>query len=427
MRSPRDVLESVPRATTVVVAAISGSQFLNHAYLVLLPPVLTVLATDFDVTLATLGIVLGVQGLTNTLFQLPFGHLADSYDRTLALAISSIVGAVGVLVVAAAPSFAWLIVGQAVIGIGVAGHHPSHYPLLADATPDRLRGRAYSVYGVGGSLGFAASPAVITVTIGVPGLTWRHAVGVIGVVGLLYAVAVTALFATSVDDEITRPNVDRTAAADDGGRPPLADRLRAELRSLVANPGILALAALALLSSTANWGLTSYAVVFLTDAYGVPLDLANYTLTGIFLVGAVAILLGGDLTDRFAAGPVIVGSFAGLTLLVGLIAAQLVPALAAVGLFLLVGGVRSLSGPARDALSEQLSTTGSVGKSFAVITVGIMLGSAVAPPLFGFLIERAGVGVAFGAIAAVAALSTLLTVGVVTTYADGGRSATVAD
>jgi predicted MFS family arabinose efflux permease len=248
-----------------------------------------------------------------------------------------------------------------------------------------------------------------------------------GVVGLLYAVAVTALFATSVDDEITRPNVDRTAAADDGGRPPLADRLRAELRSLVANPGILALAALALLSSTANWGLTSYAVVFLTDAYGVPLDLANYTLTGIFLVGAVAILLGGDLTDRFAAGPVIVGSFAGLTLLVGLIAAQLVPALAAVGLFLLVGGVRSLSGPARDALSEQLSTTGSVGKSFAVITVGIMLGSAVAPPLFGFLIERAGVGVAFGAIAAVAALSTLLTVGVVTTYADGGRSATVAD
>jgi MFS family permease len=247
-----------------------------------------------------------------------------------------------------------------------------------------------------------------------------------GVVGLLYAVAVTALFATSVDDEITRPNVDRAETADDG-TPPLVDRLRAELRSLVANPGILALAALALLASTANWGLTSYAVVFLTDAYGVPLRLANFTLTGIFLVGAVAIVLGGDLTDRFAPGPVIVASFAGLTLLVGLIAARLVPALAAVGLFLLVGGVRSLSGPARDALSERLSATGSVGRSFAIITVGIMLGSAVAPPLFGVLIERSGVGVAFGAVAAVAGLATLLTVGVVTTYADEGTTATAAD
>jgi predicted MFS family arabinose efflux permease len=410
MRSPREVVESVPRSTAVVVGAISGSQFVNHAYLVLLPPILTVLATDFEVTLATLGVVLGVQGLTNTLFQLPFGYLADSYDRTLALAVSSFVGAAGVLVVAAAPSFAWLVVGQAIIGIGVAGHHPAHYPLLADATPDGLRGRAYSVYGVGGSLGFAAAPTIITVTIGVPGLTWRHAVGFMGVVGLLYAVAVTALFATSVDDEITRPNVDR-----------------AELRSLVANPGILALAALALLASTANWGLTSYAVVFLTDAYGVPLRLANFTLTGIFLVGAVAIVLGGDLTDRFAPGPVIVASFAGLTLLVGLIAARLVPALAAVGLFLLVGGVRSLSGPARDALSERLSATGSVGRSFAIITVGIMLGSAVAPPLFGVLIERSGVGVAFGAVAAVAGLATLLTVGVVTTYADEGTTATAAD
>jgi len=425
MRSPREVVESVPRGPAVVVGAISGSQFVNHAYLVLLPPILTVLATDFEVTLATLGVVLGVQGLTNTLFQLPFGYLADSYDRTLALAVSSFVGAAGVLVVAAAPSFAWLVVGQAIIGIGVAGHHPAHYPLLADATPDGLRGRAYSVYGVGGSLGFAAAPTIITVTIGVPGLTWRHAVGSIGVVGLLYAVAVTALFATSVDDEITRPNVDRTAG--ERADASLADRLRAELRSLVAAPGILALAALALLASTANWGLTSYAVVFLTDAYGVPLDLANFTLTGIFLVGAVAIVLGGDLTDRFAPGPVIVASFAGLTLLVGLIAARLVPALAAVGLFLLVGGVRSLSGPARDALSERLSATGSVGRSFAIITVGIMLGSAVAPPLFGVLIERSGVGVAFGAVAAVAGLATLLTVGVVTTYADEGTTATAAD
>lgn len=100
-------------------------------------------------------------------------------------------------------------------------------------------------------------------------------------------------------------------------------------------------------------------------------------------------------------------------MLVGAIATGLVPFLVAVGLFLLVGGIRNLEGPARESLTEQLAGEGTIGKSFAVITIGIMAGSAIAPPVFGYLIEWFDVQIAFIAVAVVAALATVLTAAIV--------------
>jgi MFS family permease len=406
------------RETAVVVGLISGSQFVNHVFLVLLPPILPLLSRDLDVSIALLGLALGVQALVNTVFQLPFGYLADHYDRTITLGISSVLGGVGALVTAVAPEFTVLVLGQVLLGIGVAGHHPSHYPLLSDATPDAVRGRAFAIYNFGGSLGFATPPAVITAIVAIDGLTWRHAIGILGVVGLVYGLLVTALIAWRVDDEVTAPNVEAVTTGE-----PLAERVRSALRALVAEPGILALAVLALFTTTANWGLTSYAVVFLTDAYALSLGTANLTLTGLFVVGAGAILVGGYLTDRFGGGRILIFSFVGFTALVGLIATQLAPATAVVGLFLVLGGVRSVASPARDELTERLSARGTVATSFAVVTVGIMLGSTIAPPVFGYLIEWAGVQTAFYAIAGVGALSTAVTAVVVGRFADRERHA----
>ncbi|GGL45010.1 hypothetical protein GCM10009037_30550 [Halarchaeum grantii] len=410
----RDLSEAVEEQTALVVGLISGSQFFNHAFLVLLPPILPILSRDLQVSIGLLGLALGAQALVNTAFQLPFGYLADHYDRTITLGLSSVLGAVGALATALATTFPELVLGQVVLGLGVAGHHPAHYPLLTDATSDDTRGRAFGVYNFGGSLGFATPPVVITAILAVPGFTWRHGVGLIGAVGLLYAVVVTVLVGWRVDDAITAPNVAASASGT-----PLRERVAAELRGLVAEPGILAVALLTLFSSTANWGVTTYAVVFLTDVYGVSLGVANLTLTGIFVVGAGAILLGGYLTDRFSGGYILVASFGGFTLLVAVVAANVVPAVLAVGLFLLLGAVRSMAGPARDQLTERLAAHGTVAKSFAIVTIGIMLGSTVAPPVFGYLIQRVGVQVTFFAVAAVGLATTALALLVLTRFVDG--------
>jgi len=407
-------LPDVSTETKLVVGLIGGSEFVNHAYLVLFPPILGFLATDFEVSLGMLGLAMGLQGFTNTVFQLPFGYLSDNYDRQFALALSLALSTGSVFVIALAPTFEVLLAGQALLGIGVAGHHPVHFPLLAAATPENLRGRAFSIRGFLGSLGFAAPPAVVTGVIAVPGLTWRHAVGLIGAFGAVYAAITLLTFWRFVDDEVTTPDgAGSTATADERS---IGSRIRSELRAIVAAPAIVALAVLALASSIAGWGVTTYVVVLLQDGYGVALNVANLTLTGMFVAGAVMVLVGGDLSDRYAAGPVILSSYAGLAVLVALLASLVVSPVLAVLVALVLGGVRSLGGPARSKLADVLSSRSDLGRNFAIITVGTMSGSAIAPPVFGALIERAGLRVTFFVVAAVALVALLITLAILQAY-----------
>lgn len=405
--------------TKLVVGLVSGSHFVNHMYLVLLPPIFAVLVLEFDVNLAALGLALGVQGGVNTALQLPFGYLADNYSRTATLALCLVLGALGVFIVAAAPNYAWLVAGLAVLGAGVAGHHPAHYPLLSDASDERHKGRVFSVHGFAGNLGFAAPPAFITAIIALPGLTWRHALFFIGLVGGLYAVVAPLALARFVDDDVTLPAPSGTNDADHLS---LRVRVISGLRSLVASPPILALGLLALVTSTASWGLTSYVVVLLTDGYGLQLGLANLTLSAMFVASAAMVLLGGELTDRFSPGPVMVSSYAVVTAAVVVLASLGVPALVAVGVAVVAGGVRSVSGPARSKLADVLSSQGDLGKNFAIITIGIMSGSSVAPPVFGAIIETAGLQAAFLAIATIVATAAVLAGVIVWSYSENFRS-----
>jgi predicted MFS family arabinose efflux permease len=417
------VPEEVRGESGLVVALVSGSHFINHMYLVILPPILTVLTGSFAVGLGALGVAMGVQSLVNTACLLPYGYLSDTRSRTLVLAACLGLGTLGVAIVAAAPSFAWLVVGQAVVGLGVAGHHPVHFPLLSDATPESYRGRAFSVHGFAGSLGFAAAPAVITGVLAA-GYSWRVALGLLAGVGAVYGLLTVLALHFFVDESVTRPAlVEDGDATRTAGNAEFGDRARAaflgfreRVTELTDSPAIVALAALALVSSTAAWGVTSYAAVFLENGYGVSQSLASLALTGMFVASAVMILVGGTLADVVSPGPVMVVSYALVALVVGVLASGILPALAAVGAVVLIGGVRSPSAPARSTLADRISERADLGQNFAAITVGIMLGSAVAPTVFGVVIERAGYRTAFFLIAAIAALALGLTLWVLRRY-----------
>nr|WP_233341032.1 MFS transporter [Haloprofundus sp. MHR1] len=420
-------LRTLPREAVVVLSLVSGSHVVNHMYLVLFPPILGVLATEFDVTLATLGFAMGAQAFVNTAFQLPFGYLSDTYDRTLTLGLCLVIGGLGALVLAAAPTFEWLLVGQILLGVGVAGHHPAHYPLLSDATTETNRGRVFSIHGFAGNVGFAAPPVVIVAITSISGLNWRHAFAFIGVVGLLYAVLAVFVLYRYVPRSVRRPNVAGESVS--GGEsisgvqtatetPSLGNRLRSGVVALLDSPKILALGLLALVASTAMWGITSFVVTLLEQGYGVESSTASLTLSVMFGVGAVFMLVGGDLSDRFAPAPLILGSYVLVAAFVLLLASFVLPPSAAVVAAVVGGSVGSLSTPARDKLADVLSARADLGRNFAVVTVGIMVGSTIAPPVFGVIIEGFGFRVAFASIAVVALGVAALVVGIVVKWGD---------
>ena len=398
----------------LVVGLVSGSHFVNHMYLVILPPLLTVLSDSFAVGLAALGAAMGAQALVNTVCQLPYGYLSDTRSRTLVLAVCLGLGTLGVALVALAPSYEWLLAGQVVVGLGVAGHHPAHFPLLSDATPEGYRGRAFSVHGFAGNLGFGAASALTTAVLAA-GYSWRHALGLVAALGGAYGLVVVLALWTRVGDDVTRPGLVAGRDGAGSGRSRWG-RFRARVGELAGTPAILALAVVALVSSTAAWGVTSYAAVLLTSTYGVAPDVANLALTGMFAASAVMILVGGALADRIAPGPVMVASFGLASVVVAVIASEILAPLAAVAAVVLVGAVRSPAAPARSTLADCISARADLGQNFAVVTIGIMLGSAIAPPAFGLLIERAGYRAAFLGVAGVALVALGVTLWVLRRY-----------
>ena len=405
----------------LVVGLVGGSHVVNHMYFMLLPPVTTVAAADLGVDAAGIGLAIGLLGLVVTGLQLPFGHLSDTRGRTVVLAISLGFGAVGAALTATADSYAWLLGAQVILGIGIAGHHPAHYPLLSAATDPGTRGRAFSVHGFTGAVGFALPPAIVAATTRL-GFGWRIALGAIAAVGAVYAAVCLWTLRRHVDAEITAPT-DTSRAGESwsiGRVRRLPGRAAGALRGMVSTPGIVLLTVLWLLTSMGAWGIKTQTVPLLTGTYGLGSAAANALVSAMFVLGAVLMFGGGWLTDRTSPGAVLVAGYVAFVGVTALLATGALPVVAAGGLALVLAATIDYSRPARATLADRFSTDDDIGKNFGLVTIGISGGAAVAPPILGWLSESAGVAASFGAMAAIGLVAIALTA--VVLRADG-RSA----
>ena len=394
------------RNAPFVVALVSGSHVVNHAYLLLFAPAFPLLGAEFGVPVAALGLAVGLVNAVVTAGQLPLGYVSDTYSHGAVLVGSLAVGTLGAALAALASSYRGLLVAAAVMGAGVAGHHPAHYPLISATVPDAYRSRAYSLHGFAGALGLALPFAAVAL-----GYGWRAAFGAIAALGACYTV-VAALAVWRLPREVARAGVvarDETGSAADARS--LGERFRAYLRTTT-TPLIVLLTALWFVNSAAAWGVRTYAATVLDAGYGLEAGTASLVASAMFVVGAVVLLGGGYLGDRVGPLPLLFAGYGSLVLSAGALSTALLPAVAAVGVVLLLAATIDLSRPARATLTDVASERRDVGKNFALMTVGISAGGTAAPPLYGYVIDATGVETAFLAVAATAAVALGLSVAV---------------
>lgn len=87
------------------------------------------------------------------------GNLGDRFGRRPILLFSTIAFALDYLVMAAAPTLAWLFLGRLVAGIAGATYGPAN-AVLADVTPPAKRGATFGLMGAAFGLGFILGPAI---------------------------------------------------------------------------------------------------------------------------------------------------------------------------------------------------------------------------------------------------------------------------
>jgi len=137
-----------------------------------------------DMTLV--GIALGAYGLTQAMFQIPFGMASDVFGRKRVIVIGLLLFALGSAVAALATDIWWVIGGRVLQGAGAISAAVT--ALAADMTREQHRTKVMAMIGSSIGLVFAvslvAAPALYA-AIGMAGIFWMTAAFAIGAIGLV--------------------------------------------------------------------------------------------------------------------------------------------------------------------------------------------------------------------------------------------------
>jgi MFS family permease len=163
------------------LAAIFGLRMLG---LFLILPVFSVYAKTLPGgdNLALVGFALGAYGLTQAIFQIPYGIASDLWGRKRVIVIGLLIFALGSFVAAWAPDMHWIIAGRVLQGAGAISAAVT--ALAADLTREEQRTKVMAMIGSSIGLVFALS------LVGAPVLY-----GWIGMGGLFVLTGVLALLA----------------------------------------------------------------------------------------------------------------------------------------------------------------------------------------------------------------------------------------
>ncbi len=382
------------RRDAKVIGLVGGVHALSHYFQLALPPLFPLLRDEFGVSWSLLGMVVGAFYVASGISQFVSGFAVDRFGARPVMFAGLALLAGGTVLAGFAPGIGALFACAALMGIGNGVFHPVDFAILNASVAHGRLGHAYSVHGIGGSLGYAASPIVtfaLASTIG-----WRPALVVTGIAGLVALGIVATQRADLSGHRAHGPSMSHAGAA-----------------SLFRQPAILACFAYFALVTASATGLQTFSPAVLNVAYDIPLALATSAVTAFLLGGAAGIVAGGFLAvrttrhDRVAA----IGLALGAALLLTTVVAP--PTYATVlPLFAAIGIVTGATGPSRDMIVRNATPEGATGRVYGFVYSALDVGATIGPIWFGFMLDHAmGQAVFAGAaVCFVVAIATVLQV-----------------
>jgi MFS transporter, FSR family, fosmidomycin resistance protein len=362
---------AVPASRDVrVISLIGAAHGVSHYHQLALATMLLIVREKAGLTFTDVGLLAGifygVSGITQTMA----GFAVDRFGARPILAGGLLTIGVALALTSVAHSFVAFAAIAVVAGLGNCVFHPADFALLnASVNPGRL-GRAYSIHGVGGSLGWAAAPVMYFLD---SMFGWVGAAMIGALPGLLLSVVIWAHRTDLIDHRVKA----RGAAQNHDATP---------MRAVFTHPAILLCLAYFALIAANTVGIQQFAVPAWVSMFGITENYAALCLI-VFIVGSAGgVLVGGLFADRVRRHDLV--AIWGLLIAGALtvpIATQAVGPTLLLPLLALAGAAGGATGPSRDMIVRSATPPGASGKVFGFVYSGLDIGSFSAPPLFGFL------------------------------------------
>jgi FSR family fosmidomycin resistance protein-like MFS transporter len=361
-----------------LIGLVGLAHLISHFSQLLLAPLFPWLKEAFNVSYAELGLLMTIFFVVSCVVQASSGFVVDRFGpRPVLFGGLGLLGAAA-FGFAASPSYTMLALCSVVAGIGNGVFHPVDYTLLnRKVHPSRL-GHAFSVHGITGSLGWALAPAML-VPLAIA-YSWR--VALVGAGALAFAVLAVLVLNRShltLDAMVAK----KTDAANAGAA--AAEGSLAFLKI----PAVWMCFAFFFFYAMSLSGVQTFAPGAARMLHAVPVDLAAMCLTIYMVCSAGGMVAGGFLASDPARCERVIGAGFGTAALVALTIGFVdVPALLVPVLFGVMGFGAGTAGPSRDLIVKRASPPNATGRVYGVVYSGLDIGQAIAPLIFGMLMDH---------------------------------------
>ncbi|MBV9416324.1 MAG: MFS transporter [Solirubrobacterales bacterium] len=340
-----------------------------------IPALLPFLIARDHISIAAASALVLAATISSSVVQPLFGHVSDRVSLPWLMPLGPALGGLGVALAGLAPSYPLTFAAVLVSGLGVAAFHPEG-SRFANYVSGARRASGMSLFSVGGNVGFALGPVLVTPLLLAFGL---H--------GTVFILIPTWLMAAVLLAQLPHLKSFRSDLV--GGRVQKGEDAEA-WGPFAILAGVIAL------RSFVYFGLVTFIPLYYVKVLDTSKALGGVALSAMLLGGAAGTLLGGPLADRFGRRTVLVGSMLVIPpLIVGFLASGPVLAIA----FAALAGAATIATFAVTIVMGQEYLPGRLGVA-AGVTIGLSIGlGGLGAPLLGLLADAHGLTAVFEIVA----------------------------
>jgi MFS transporter, FSR family, fosmidomycin resistance protein len=354
----------------VVIGLVALAHGLSHFFQLIIAPLFPLIKDELGVSYAALGFVVTLFYALSALFQPVAGFVVDRFGGRAVLVGGVACLTLGTVLAGSASSYAVLVTGAALAGVGNSVFHPADFSILNARIGAGRLGHAYSAHGIAGSLGYASAP-IFSGGLGAL-VGWHNALFAAAGVGCLVFLLLLSnwnrlAIQTSIESKKDKP---------------------LDLRILFAAPVVMCFLYFAIYAAGLA-GLQSFSVSAMTVQYEVAAALASSALTAYMIGSAAGIFAGGFIATRIARHDLVAagGLFLGATWVL-FIAMNLIPGSALPVFLALAGFSVGATGPSRDMIVRASTPAGATGRVYGFVYSGLDVGSLSTPVFYGWLMDH---------------------------------------